>query len=97
MRTRRSWLVATNLALAAAVGVVLWAAPARGVQPADRPPGQYSMVAGEVRGGGSASAVYVIDSVNQEMLALRWNESRKQFDGLDYRSLELDAERGGER
>jgi len=97
MRTRRSWLVATNLALAVGVAVAVWAVPARGVQPANRARGQYSMVAGEMRGGGEASGIYVIDSINEEIVVLRWNDSRKQLDGLDYRDLKHDAAQGGER
>lgn len=100
MRTRRRWLLATNLMLAASVGIALWAVPARGVQgaqPSSRARGQYSMVAGELRSGGQASAIYIIDSINEEMIAVRWNQSRDQLDGLDYRSLEMDGNRGGER
>jgi hypothetical protein len=97
MRTRRRWLLATNLLLAASIGVAVWAVPANGTQPASRARGQYSMVAGELRSGGEASAIYITDSINQELVALRWNDSRSQLDGLDYRSLEMDAARGGER
>lgn len=100
MRTRRRWLLATNLTLAVLIGVAVWAVPARGVQgdqPTTRARGQYTMVAGELRSGGEASAIYIIDSINQEMIAVRWNQSRDQLDGLDYRSLQMDANRGGER
>ncbi|MCC7388056.1 MAG: hypothetical protein IT431_04725 [Phycisphaerales bacterium] len=97
MRTRRRWLLATNLLLAASIGVAVWAVPANGNQPAARARGQYSMVAGELRSGGEASAIYITDSINEELIALRWNDSRSQLDGLDYRSLQMDAARGGER
>lgn len=100
MRTRRRWLLATNLLLASSVTIAFWAVPARGVQstqPTNRARGQYTMVAGTLRSGGESSAIYVIDSINEEMVALRWDNSRDQLDGLDYRSLEMDAARGGER
>ncbi len=73
------------------------AVPARGVQPASRARGQYTMVAGELRGGGEASGIYIIDSINEEIVVLRWNDSRNQLDGLDYRSLEADAASQGDR
>jgi len=97
MRSRRQWLIAANLALAASIALATFAVPARGTQPATRPRGQYTMIAGELRSGGESSAIYVIDSINDEIVVLRWDESRKQLDGLDYRSLEIDAGRGGDR
>ncbi len=32
-----------------------------------------------------------LDSVNQEMIALRWDSSRRSFTGLGYRSLDTDS------
>lgn len=97
MRTRRQWLIAANLALAASIALAALAVPARGLQPASRARGQYTMIAGELRGGGDASGIYIVDSINEEIVALRWNESHSQLDGLDYRDLEVDAERQGDR
>ncbi len=97
MRSRRQWLIAANLALAASIALAALAVPATGTQPASRARGQYTMVAGEIRGGGEASGIYIIDSINEEIVVLRWNDSLYQLDGLDFRSLEVDADRGGDR
>lgn len=90
MHTRRKWLIAANIGLAAAIGILWTASPALGLQPASRARGQYTMVAGELRSGPKTSAVYIVDSVNQEMVAVRWNDSRNDLDGLDYRNLDTD-------
>jgi hypothetical protein len=55
------------------------------------------MVAGQIQGGGSASAIYISDSINEEIVAVRWNQSRNELDGIDYRSLVEDAQSGGNR
>ncbi|HZW08971.1 MAG TPA: hypothetical protein VFF69_03630 [Phycisphaerales bacterium] len=91
MATRRRWLIAANLGLAGAIVVAAFAGSAAGLQPASRARGQYTMVAGEIQGGGDASAIYVIDSINEEMVALRWNQSRGELDGIDYRNLHEDG------
>lgn len=97
MATRRRWLIAANLGLGGAVVIAALATSAGGVQPAVRAPGQYTMVAGQIQGGGSAAAIYILDSINQEMIGVRWNQSRNQLDGVDYRNLVEDAQRAGER
>jgi len=97
MRTRRQWLIAANLGLAASIALAAVAVPALGLQPANRARGQYTMVAGELRGGGTSSGIYLVDSINEEIVVLRWNESSNQLDGLDYRNLEIDAARQGDR
>jgi hypothetical protein len=47
------------------------------------------MLAGRPRSG-SGSVVYVIDSVNQETITLKWNESRNVLEGLGYRNMSRD-------
>jgi hypothetical protein len=91
MPTRRRWLIAANLGLGGSIIVAAFAGSAAGLQPATRARGQYTMVAGEVQGGGDASAIYIIDSINEEMVALRWNQSRHELDGIDFRNLHADA------
>jgi hypothetical protein len=93
MAPRRRWLLATNLALAAGVVVAAAGLPASGTQAPNRARGQYTMVAGDIRSGGDASGVYIIDSVNEEMVLVRWDHNRNQLDGIDYRSLSADTER----
>ncbi len=52
--------------------------------------GDYTMISGRIMGGNS-SVVYVMDAVNQEMVALRWNEGDKGLDGIGFRDLAADA------
>lgn len=61
-----------------------------------RPRGQYTMLSGRTQTG-SNHAIFVIDAVNQEMVALRWDPSRKVMTGIGYRSLGNDAQGGGGR
>ena len=71
---------------------VLFSLPA-GAQnstPGARARGEYTMISGKTSVGGN-SAVYILDSVNQEMIALRWDAGRKSFIGLGYRSLDTDS------
>ena len=90
MRNRRTVLVACNAALLGAVGLTAWASQANAV-PNTRARGHYTMVAGEIQSGGDASGIYITDSVNEELVAIRWNNSKNQMDGIDYRSLSDDA------
>ena len=53
--------------------------------------GEYALVGGQIQGG-NANAVYVIDGANQEMIALRWNESTKSLEGVGYRDLQADGQ-----
>lgn len=77
--------------------VVAAGAAALGRQPSNRARGEYTMLAGTVRGGSDSSAVYVLDSVNQEVVAVRWNDSRGVLEGVDYRDLGDDVSRMPER
>jgi len=61
-------------------------------QPVNRARGEYTMVAGEIKFGDS-SGIWVVDSANQEMVAIRWNDGRNSFDGIDYRNLAEDQAR----
>lgn len=79
---------AVLLALLAAVSLAPVASAQRG---AARARGEYSMSAGRILGG-SASVVYVLDAANQELIALRWNESTKSLDGIGFRDLNQDAQ-----
>lgn len=59
-------------------------------QPATRARGDYTMVAGSMRSG-TASAIWLLDKANQEMVIVRWDEGRKTLQGIDYRDLTKDA------
>jgi len=83
-------LVVLNGALIAVLGAVVLA-PSSLAQRGSRARGEYTMVSGRIIGG-NANAVYIVDSSNQEMIAVRWNESSKSLDGLGYRDLSADAQ-----
>lgn len=87
----RSSLIGLNIALLAALAAVTlgpWAR-AREEQPG-RKRGEYTMVGGQYQGGDS-NAVFILDAVNQEMIALRWNEGSRSMEGIGYRDLAADA------
>jgi hypothetical protein len=52
--------------------------------------GKYTMAAGGVNGSNS-SAVYVVDVVNQELMAVTYNKNSKLLEGIGYRNLAFDA------
>ena len=83
-------LVVLNGVLIAVLGAVVLA-PSSLAQRGSRARGEYTMVSGRIIGG-NANAVYIVDSSNQEMIAVRWNESSKSLDGLGYRDISADAQ-----
>ncbi len=92
-------LVAVNAALVVALAALLLIAPRPGhAQPADdragpaaaRPRGQYTMLSGQYKGG-TSSAVYILDTSNQELVALRWDRTNKRFEPIGYRNIADDA------
>lgn len=94
-RSRRSGLVVLNLFLLAALGAVMLAPtvdakPMRGDVQNPRVRGDYSLVGGETLGD-NASTVYVLDSANRELVALRWNDGNKSLEGVGFRDLVRDA------
>ena len=54
------------------------------------------MVAGGVNGS-TSSAVYIIDVINQEMMAVAYNQNTKRLEGIGYRNLAYDATARTER
>ena len=88
---RRRGLIVLNAVLLAVLAALTWSPLASGQnQGAGRARGDYTMVAGKTTAGGPA-AVYLIDSANQEVVALRWDQSKQEMVGLGYRSLQTDA------
>lgn len=83
--------LAANAALLALLAAVSLAPVASAQRGTSRARGEYSMSAGRILGG-SASVVYVLDAANQELIALRWNESTKSLDGIGFRDLSQDAQ-----
>lgn len=91
-RTERS-LVAVNAALGVVLVALVAMAPSTAIgQPSggQRPRGDYTMVSGKTTGG-NANTVYIVDAINQEMVALRWDAGRKTFAGVGYRDLNADG------
>jgi hypothetical protein len=90
--SRRRGLLLLNAGLLATLAVMTWGPMAVGqnAQPAGRARGDYTMVAGKTISGGP-SAVYIVDSANQELVALRWDQAKQQMVGMGYRSLQGDA------
>jgi hypothetical protein len=95
-RPQRPWpkgLLALNaflLLVLAAVTLAPGAHAQAGGRPTARARGEYTMVSGRIVGGNS-HAVYVVDTTNQEMLALLWNQSSRALDVIGYRNLSADA------
>lgn len=94
---RRTTLLALGAANIAAVTAVVLSWPAGAqpqsvpVKPADaRARGDYTMVSGRINAGGN-HVVYLVDSANQEMIALRWDTTKQVFIGIGYRNLATDG------
>lgn len=91
----RSGLVVLNLLLLGVLGAVtlaprVQAQSMRGDMQNPRVRGEYALVGGETLGE-TASTVYVLDSANRELVALRWNDSTKSLEGTGFRDLVRDA------
>jgi len=80
-------LLALNAALLILLAVVTFA-PAVSAQARSR--GEYTMAVGGVNGLQS-SALYIVDTVNQELIVLGYNPSTKRLDGIGYRNLAADS------
>ena len=50
--------------------------------------GDYTVVVGRAAG---TSALYILDGSNQEMIALRWDNTKQSLMGIGYRSLATDV------
>ncbi|MCC6951241.1 MAG: hypothetical protein IT433_07310 [Phycisphaerales bacterium] len=90
--SNRPGLIILNLALASTLIVLAVASRADG-QNASGPPararGEYTLVAGKSNSGGS-DVVYVVDASNQEIVALKWDQSRQAMTAVGYRSMGAD-------
>lgn len=92
MSVRKILIGINAILLLALAGMSAWPAgasqPGPATPPRDR--GQYTMVTGRM-GTGSGDAVYIVDAVNRELVALRWDNSRRALVGVGYRSLDADG------
>lgn len=89
-KRRYTGLICLNAVLLAALAAVTLIPDASGQRNNRRPRGEYTMVGGQVQGI-PESALWLVDSTNQEMLVLRWNHSQKRLEPLGYRNLAADA------
>lgn len=89
-RNRHTGLLALNGVLLGALALVSFAPGADAQREARRARGEYTMVAGKVQGL-TAAAIYVVDSNNAELLAVRWDQSRKTLAPMGFRDLNVDA------
>ncbi|MBO6514311.1 MAG: hypothetical protein JJ974_10140 [Phycisphaerales bacterium] len=97
-RTRKSNAVARlniGLAAGAVVLAVVGMAGAQSTQ-SRRNAGQYTCVGGQTLGG-YTNVIYVLDSANREMVALQWNDTTKQLDGVGFRDLVEDITKENDR
>lgn len=58
--------------------------------------GNYTCVGGATTGG-FANVIYVVDTANRELVALQWNDTVKQLEGVGYRDLMDDLTRETDR
>lgn len=84
-------LIALNALLMGLLAIVTLAPGAQAQSKPKRATGQYAIVDGQIQGVAEA-AIYVYDTSNQEMLALRWDRSRKALQVLGHRDVAADAE-----
>lgn len=88
-------LISLNAVLLVLLGLVVLTPGAKGQggQGAGSAPGQdrargtYTMVGGKMIGSPEA-AIYVVDAANQELVAAKWDRSRKALKFLGYHALQ---------
>lgn len=90
-RRPHTGLIALNAVLIGLLAIVTLAPGAQAQSKSKRATGQYAMVDGRIQGVAEA-AIYVYDTANQEMLALRWDRSRKTLLTLGHRDVAADAD-----
>jgi len=84
-------LIALNLVLLAVLAYGTFAPSATAQQAStSRAGGRYGMVSGVVQNV-YPGVVYIVDEANQEVVAVMWNETIRQFSGVGYRDLKSDA------
>jgi hypothetical protein len=91
-------LIALNLGLLAGLAMVSWSASADAWQNG-RARGKYLAVSGGAPGA-TGDVVWIVDTVNQQMIALSWDPNTKAMVGVGFRDLTIDAGtalRGGGR
>jgi hypothetical protein len=80
-------LLAVNAALLVLLAAVTFA-PNADAQARVR--GRYTMVAGGVAGS-VGEAVYIVDTINQELIAINYEYSTKRLKGIGFRNIAADV------
>lgn len=84
-------MIAINAGLLLLLGAVTLAPTSIAQRGASRARGEYTMLSGKATGS-SSHVIYIMDSSNQDLVAVRWNESTKSLDNIGYRDLKEDAQ-----
>ncbi len=82
----RGLVILNTLLLAILAGVTL--GPHATAQ-VDRRRGSFTLVSGTVKGSDGA-VVWIVDEVNQDLVAVIWDAQQNRLEGLGYRDLMLD-------
>jgi hypothetical protein len=85
-------LVVLNLVLLAALAAVTFMPDAHAQA---RSRANYTMVAGGVPGA-AADVVWIVDSVNQQVIAISWEPNKREMIGIGGRSLARDLHVAGQ-
>ena len=88
-------LILNAVLLTAVVTLALTSRAGATAQP-ERPRGAYTMVSGQIQGG-NTDMMYIIDSVNQELVAVTWDISKGNLRVVGHRNLATDSRQGGAR
>jgi len=80
-------LLLLNVALLAVLAAVTFG-PSAIAQP--RASGEFTMVSGGVPGS-EGDAVYIVDTVNEELIAVRYDTTSDRLVGIGYRNLRADT------
>lgn len=87
-------LIALNVLMLVALGVVSLAPSAAG-QANQRPRGAYAMVSAQSQGF-TEDVIFIVDAMNQELVALRYDRSNQGLRFIGFRDLRLDARQSGQ-
>lgn len=96
MNGSRKGLIALNAVLLGALALMTLAPGAHAQPRTKRPKGQYAMLDGKIQGSAEA-AIYVFDSANFELIALRWDRSRKVLNTIGHRDVAEDFKQAQRR
>ncbi len=85
----RQRLVVLNVVLLGVLAMVSLSARV-GAQPTGRARGNYTMVSGRIQGA-TTHCVYLLDSTNQELVAMGWDRGKEHLFPIGFRSLTADS------